>query len=85
VRLTAGEPAPADSFRERRHRHGRPGQVRLVLLGLAFYYVVGSLVDVAAFAQGVVGLASLPSAVIRIALGIVCAWAAVARVESRAA
>jgi hypothetical protein len=46
------------------------------LLSLAGYDVVGSLVDLAAFNDNIVGPASLPSAVIRIAVGVVCAAAA---------
>ena len=39
----------------------------------AAYYVVGSLVDLAAFNNNIVGTASVPSAVIRIAVGVLCA------------
>jgi hypothetical protein len=39
----------------------------------------GSLVDLAAFAQGLVGTASAPSAVVRILLGVLC-FVAVGRV-----
>ena len=34
----------------------RPSGMRLALVSLAVYYVLGSVVDLAAFAQGVVGL-----------------------------
>lgn len=60
-------------------RDGAPSQLRLVLLVLAGYFVLGSLVDLAAFSQGIVGAAAVPSAVIRIAVGVVCAWAGVSR------
>ena len=50
--------------------------VKTALVALAGYLVVGSLVDLAAFAQSTVGPASVPSAAIRIALGIVCLWSA---------
>lgn len=49
---------------------------RIVLASLAGYYIVGSLVDLAAFAQGIVGSASVPSAVIRIGFGVACIIAA---------
>lgn len=50
----------------------RPRGMRLALVSLAVYYVLGSAVDLAAFAQGVVGPASVPSAVVRIVLGAAC-------------
>ncbi len=40
------------------------------------YYVGGSIVDIAAFNDNIVGPASVPSAVIRIAVGVPCAVAA---------
>jgi len=46
------------------------------LLALAGYYVLSSMVDLAAFAQGIVGPASVPSAAIRVAVGGVCLVAA---------
>jgi len=58
-------------------RDGRPDQLRLVLAALAGYYVLGSIVDLQAFTKGIVGPASVPSAVVRIALGSVCALAVV--------
>jgi hypothetical protein len=45
---------------------------RIGLLALAGYYVLSSLLDLAAFAQGIVGPASVPSAAIRIAVGAIC-------------
>lgn len=57
-------------------RGGDNGTVRLVLVGLAAYFVFGSLVDLMAYADGVVGPASLPSGIIRIAVGSVCLVAA---------
>jgi hypothetical protein len=45
------------------------------LLALAFYLVVGSVVDVEAFSRGVVGSMSVPSAAVRILFGITCAMA----------
>jgi hypothetical protein len=57
-------------------RAGTSRQRQVALLSLAGYYVVGSLVDLAAFNDNIVGPASLPSAMIRIAVGVVCAAAA---------
>ncbi len=58
-------------------RDGSAKQIRFVLSGLAFYYIVGSIVDLQAFAQAVVGVASAPSAIARIVLGLACLLAAV--------
>jgi hypothetical protein len=49
----------------------------VALAALAGYFVVGSVVDLSAFAQGIVGPASVPSAVVRIALGLACLVTAV--------
>jgi len=49
------------------------------LVGLGIYYILGSLVDLVAFAQGLVGAASAPSAAVRILAGVVC-FVAVANV-----
>ena len=57
-------------------RSGPPGLIRIVLVGLGVYYVLGSVVDVAAFTQGLVGTASVPSAAVRILLGGLCLVAA---------
>ena len=57
-------------------RAGSSPQRRIALASLAAYYIVGSLVDLAAFSDGIVGTASVPSAVIRIAVGVLCAVAA---------
>jgi hypothetical protein len=46
------------------------------LASLAVYYVIGSLVDVSAFNDNIVGPASVPSAVVRIFVGGLCAVAA---------
>jgi hypothetical protein len=53
----------------------RGGDVRVQRIGLlavAGYFVFSSLDDLAAFAQGIVGPASIPSAAIRIAAGAIC-------------
>ena len=57
-------------------RAGTSPQRRIALTSLAAYYVVGSLVDLAAFNDGIVGISSVPSAVVRIAVGMLCAIAA---------
>ena len=54
----------------------RPSGMRLALVSLAVYFVLGSAVDLAAFAQGVVGSASVPSAAARMILGGACLFAA---------
>ena len=53
-------------------RDARPPAMRIVLLGLAGYYILGATVDLAAYSEEIVGTASLPSAAIRIALGLAC-------------
>jgi hypothetical protein len=57
-------------------RDAGPGPTATVLVGLSVYYVLGSVVDLAAFLQSIVGPASVPSAAVRIVLGCLCAWAA---------
>jgi hypothetical protein len=59
-----------------------PRQMRLILVGLGVYYVLSSVVDIAAFAQGVVGTLSLPSAAARIVIGSLC-FQSVARISSQ--
>jgi hypothetical protein len=56
-------------------REGSPSQTRVVLFALAVYYVLGSVVDLAAWAQGVVGTASVPSAAARTVIGGACVLA----------
>jgi hypothetical protein len=56
-------------------RDGTSSQRQVALVSLAAYYVVGSLVDLAAFNDNIVGTAAVPSAVIRIAVGVLCAVA----------
>ena len=58
-------------------RDGGPREHRVVLLALAGYYVGGSIVDLVAFSQAIVGTAAVPSAVVRIAIGAFCAALAV--------
>jgi hypothetical protein len=51
------------------------GSAFLVGVGLlvaAAYLIVSSLIDVAAFLAGIVGLVSVPSAIVRILAGVVC-------------
>ena len=57
----------------------RSWRTRFALLAVAGYLIVGSVVDVRAYLDGVVGAAAVPSAVIRIAAGALCVLAAVAR------
>lgn len=53
-------------------RDARPPAMRLVLLGLAGYYILSATVDLAAYSEEIVGTASLPSAAVRVALGLAC-------------
>jgi hypothetical protein len=53
-------------------RDGGPRQVRLILVGLGVYYVLSSVVDMAALTQGLVGIASVPSSVARVVIGGLC-------------
>ena len=55
-----------------------------MLFTLGLYYILGSLVDMAAFTQGVVGVASVPSAGVRIVVGAICLLVA-ARLTRQAA
>ena len=57
-------------------RAGTSRQRQLVLVSLASYYVVGSLVDLTAFNDNIVGPSAVPSAAVRIAVGVLCAMAA---------
>ena len=59
-----------------------PG-LRVALGALAFYFVIGSVVDLLAWSSGIVGSAAVPSAAIRIALGGLCLIAAARPVSSR--
>jgi hypothetical protein len=56
-----------------RRRDNTPAQ-RGVLIGLAAYLFVGSLVDLYAFINGIVGAASVPSIAVRAVLGAVIVW-----------
>jgi hypothetical protein len=58
-------------------RDAGPVILRPALLALALYLLLGSLVDSEAYSRSIVGPASLPSAAVRIALGIVSLVAAV--------
>lgn len=57
-------------------RDGGGREVRIALIALAAYYVASSVIDLAAYAEGVVGPASVPSAFVRIAVGAACGAAA---------
>jgi len=50
--------------------------MRIALVSLSTYYILGSVLDLAAFAQGLVGSASVPSAGARIVVGCLCLVAA---------
>lgn len=65
-------------------RDGGRREHRITLFALAGYYLLSSVIDLAAFAQGVVGPASVPSAVARIAIGTICV-AVAGRVSTGAA
>ena len=56
---------------------GSARATRIVLTALAFYYIVGSVIDLQAFSTGVVGQAAVPSAIIRIVTGGLCLVSAV--------
>ena len=53
-------------------RDGTSRQLRVALIALGVYYILGSMVDVAAFRVGIVGTASVPSAMVRTVLGVIC-------------
>jgi hypothetical protein len=61
-----------------RRRDGTPAQ-RGVLIGLAAYMFASSLVDLCAFINQIVGIASVPSIVLRVTLGAVIVWLIPAR------
>ena len=54
----------------------RSWRTRSALLAVAAYLIAGSVVDVRAYLDGIVGSAALPSAVVRIAAGALCILAA---------
>ena len=58
-------------------------RTRGALLALAGYLVVGSILDLSAFADGIVGPASVPSAAARVSVGAVCILAAATRRRQR--
>ena len=47
-------------------------QLRLVLTALGGYYVLSSVVDLSAYSESVVGMAAVPSVIIRFAVGGIC-------------
>ena len=53
-------------------RDARPPAMRIALLGLAGYYILSATVDLAAYSDQTVGTTALPSAAIRIVLGLLC-------------
>lgn len=54
----------------------RPARQWIVLASLAAYYVLSSLVDLMAFSDGIVGSLAVPSIVVRVIVGALCALAA---------
>jgi hypothetical protein len=56
-------------------RDGSTSVMRVAMPVLAFYFIVGSLVDLVAFGQETVGNTSVPSAAARTGLGVVCLYA----------
>jgi hypothetical protein len=61
-----------------RRLDGTPAQ-RGVLIGLAAYLFASSLVDLYAFINQIVGIASVPSVILRVILGAVIVWLIPAR------
>jgi len=57
-------------------RQGGRRQQRVILAALAGYYILRSIIDLLAFREGIVGSASVPSALVRIAIGAICVAAA---------
>lgn len=57
----------------------RSWRTRSALLAVAAYLIVGSVIDVRASLDGIVGPASLVSAAVRIAAGALCVLAAITR------
>ena len=51
-------------------------RVRIALVSLAGYYLLSSVVDWQAHSEGIVGSASVPSVMIRVAVGVLCLLAA---------
>jgi hypothetical protein len=49
--------------------------VRIALIALAAYYILGSLVDLAAFANGLLDATSVASAAVRLVFGAACVLA----------
>ena len=57
-------------------RDGTGTQLRIAMVALGAYYILGSFLDVAAFRDGIVGTASVPSAAVRTVVGAICLMAA---------
>ena len=57
-------------------RSNRASSARIALIALAAYYLLGSLVDLSAFRDGVVGATSLPGILARLVFGAACVFAA---------
>jgi hypothetical protein len=63
----------------------RAWRTRFALLAVAAYLIVGAVVDLRAYLDTVVGVAILPIAALRIAIGALCVLAAIARTRLVAA
>ncbi len=57
-------------------RDGTNAQLRVALFALSVYYILGSIVDIAAYRESIVGTAAVPSAAVRIVVGIACLFTA---------
>jgi uncharacterized protein YjeT (DUF2065 family) len=53
-------------------RDGTSAQLRVALIALEAYYILGSIVDIMAFRDEIVGFALVPSAAARTVVGAIC-------------
>jgi hypothetical protein len=59
-------------------------RTRGALIALAGYLILGSLVDLRAFVDGIVGPAAVPSAAVRMTFGVICVVLAASAARQRA-
>ena len=57
-------------------RDGGNAHLRIALIALALFYVLGSVVDLAAYRESIVTSPALPSAAVRIVFGAICLFVA---------
>ena len=57
-------------------RGSNQARMRVILISLATYYLIGSAVDLMAFRDGIVGSLAVPSIAIRVVVGSLCLFAA---------